>query len=104
MGCGCARCIPGLELCCGRTDQKGIPKTVVFVLKTKLLWTFEMFLGILLASLSGHVKYLFVRSREKGDSDQNIHTFAGFPTFWPITFHLLASYSLIASRRAIDYA
>ena len=27
-------------------------------------------------------------------------TFAGFPTFWPIVFHLLASYSLIAARSA----
>jgi hypothetical protein len=29
-------------------------------------------------------------------------TFAGFPTFCPMTFHLLASYSLIASRKAMD--
>ena len=29
-------------------------------------------------------------------------TFAGFPTFCPMTFHLLASYSLIASRSAMD--
>lgn len=27
-------------------------------------------------------------------------TFAGFPTFAPITFHLLASYSLIAASSA----
>jgi hypothetical protein len=27
-------------------------------------------------------------------------TFAGFPTFWPMTFHLFASYSLIAASRA----
>lgn len=26
-------------------------------------------------------------------------TLAGLPTFWPITFHLLASYSLMAARR-----
>lgn len=30
-------------------------------------------------------------------------TFAGLPSFCPITFHLLASYSLIASRSAADY-
>jgi len=28
--------------------------------------------------------------------------FAGFPIFWPITFHLFVSYSLMASRSAID--
>jgi hypothetical protein len=27
-------------------------------------------------------------------------TFAGLPTFWPTTFHLLASYSLIAASKA----
>jgi hypothetical protein len=29
-------------------------------------------------------------------------TLAGLPTFCPMTFHLFASYSLMASRRAID--
>jgi hypothetical protein len=27
-------------------------------------------------------------------------TFAGFPTFWPMTTHFLESYSLIADKRA----
>ena len=30
-------------------------------------------------------------------------TFAGFPIFWPITFHLFASYSLMASLKATVY-
>lgn len=32
---------------------------------------------------------------------ENKHTFAGFPTFWPMTFHLLASYSLMAASNAV---
>lgn len=31
---------------------------------------------------------------------ERLATFAGFPTFRPITFHLLASYSLIAASKA----
>lgn len=30
-------------------------------------------------------------------------TFAGFPTFWPMTFHLFASYSLMAAKSAVLY-
>lgn len=54
----------------------------------------EILLRILLARLiwSAHMD---------GDAEWNSgSTLAGFPTFCPMTFHLLASYSLIAANKA----
>lgn len=54
----------------------------------------EMLLRILLARL-GSSAYM------NGDAEWlGWATFAGFPTFCPMTFHLLASYSLMAASKA----
>lgn len=54
----------------------------------------KMLLGILFASLDASIERTGYRVRER------LPTFAGFPTFRPMTFHLLASYSLIAASKA----
>jgi hypothetical protein len=58
---------------------------------------FEVFLCVLFAGLADAMSRAYRAGRE-------MHTLAGFPTFCPMTFHLLASYSLMASRNAMDYA
>lgn len=59
----------------------------------------EMFLCILLACLQDWFSICW-RSDKRGKILGL--TLAGFPTFCPMTFHLFASYSLIASRSATD--
>lgn len=54
----------------------------------------EIFLRILLARL---IRSAHMNGDAKWSSGS---TFAGFPTFCPMTFHLLASYSLIAASKA----
>ena len=58
----------------------------------------EILLRILLARLS--VVSIGATMKQSGLDPS---TLAGFPTFCPMTFHLLASYSLMAASRAALY-
>ena len=54
----------------------------------------EVFFGVLFAGLFRHQHACHLcESKDE-------YTFAGFPTFWPMTFHLLCSYSLMAANNA----
>lgn len=68
-----------------------VVKTVGSVLASKIL------LRILLASLvcvSMDMAWQYTKTADEP-------TFAGLPTFCPMTFHLLASYSLMAASSAV---
>lgn len=70
-------------------------KTTVMEIKPPSDLPPEILLCILLARLE------IVSIHVKGEGDRlRRPTFAGFPTFCPMTFHLLASYSLMAASRA----
>jgi hypothetical protein len=56
----------------------------------------EVLFRILLACL----RLPLVKAAYNGIGYAERQTLAGFPTFWPIVFHLLFSYSLIAFKRA----
>jgi hypothetical protein len=82
--------------------QWGPGEEVIKCRSSKIL---EMFLGILLASLWGRKK-IGLECTVNGESMwmRVQPTLAGLPTFCPMTFHLFASYSLIASRSFMDCA
>jgi hypothetical protein len=70
------------------------PGRIQLVVGSRSILPTEVLLRVLLACL------VRVNSRRCLEYYRGVRTFAGLLTFWPMTFHLLASYSLIAASSA----
>lgn len=70
------------------------PGRMQLVFMSRSVLPTEVLLRVLLACL------VRVSSRRYSEYYRGVRTFAGLLTFWPMTFHLLASYSLIAASSA----